>query len=226
VRIHPLVALVDQTSQHRVDVALLARALSYQAQYHFQPHWGSSATVTPFSASTPIPPDAWQLVLLDDSDQAGALGYHDWTAAGFPIGKVFVETDHKYGALPSVTASHELLEMLADPDISRCYQTGNARFHALEVGDPVEADADGYQVYGLQMSNFILPTWFGQNGVPSDGRYDRLGQLTAPLSLRAGGYASYWSGGGWHQVDARGRWRPLTDDDSPRWRDRNNRPAA
>jgi hypothetical protein len=135
--------------------------------------------------------------------------------------KIFVATDLQYGALPSVTASHELLEALADPDISRAYQTGNARFHALEVGDPVEADSDGYQIYGLQMSNFILPAWFGQNGVPSDGRYDRQHQLTAPLSLRSGGYASYWQGGAWHQVDARGAERALTEDDSPRWRDRN-----
>jgi hypothetical protein len=120
-----------------------------------------------------------------------------------------------------VTASHELLEMLADPDISRCYQTSNSRFHALEVGDPVEADDDGYDVYGLRMSNFILPSWFGQNGVPANGRFDYRGLLDKPLSLRPDGYASWWEGGSWHQVDAFGRKRPLTDDDSPRWRDRN-----
>jgi hypothetical protein len=219
-RIHPLVALIDHTTHARVDTDLLARALSHQAQYHFQAVWGASATVATFDSELHTPPGTWFLTLFNDSDQAGALGYHDFNA-GVPIGKVFVETDMKYGALPSVTASHELLEMLADPDISRCYQTSNTRFHALEVGDPVEADADGYPVYGLQMSNFILPSWFGQNGVPADGRFDYRGQLSKPLTLREGGYVSYWENGGWHQTDAFGRERPLTEDDSPRWRDRN-----
>jgi hypothetical protein len=71
------------------------------------------------------------------------------------------------------------------------------------------------------MSNFILPSWFGQNGVPADGRFDYRGQLSKPLTLREGGYVSYWENGGWHQADAFGRERPLGQDDSPRWRDRN-----
>jgi len=50
-------------------------------------------------------------VILDDSDQAGALGYHDLTSDGLPIGKVFAASDLKAGTSWTVTASHELLEM-------------------------------------------------------------------------------------------------------------------
>jgi hypothetical protein len=35
-------------------------------------------------------PDGWWLVFLDNSDQAGALAYHDLTNEGLPLSKVFV----------------------------------------------------------------------------------------------------------------------------------------
>jgi hypothetical protein len=37
---------------------------------------------------------------------------------GFPIGKVFAASDLKAGTSWTVTASHELLEMLGDPNIN------------------------------------------------------------------------------------------------------------
>lgn len=195
------------------DVAAAVAALQHQVTYHFEPHWNEGASLL-FEPA--VHPDTWNVVILDDSDQAGALGYHDFDP-GHPVAKVFAKTDQHYGLSWTVTASHEVLEMLADPDVSRAYQTGNARFHALEVGDPVEADADGYAINGVLVSDFILPAWFGQGEA---GPVDYCRRLSEPLSLRPGGYASVWQGGGWHQVDARGAERPLADDDSPRWRDR------
>ena len=38
------------------------------------------------------------MLVLDTSDQAGALGYHDVTPQGLPLGKVFAKT----GTLPGV----------------------------------------------------------------------------------------------------------------------------
>jgi len=61
---------------------------------------------------------SWWLVSLDDSDQASALGYHDMTSEGLPLGKVFGTTNLKFGTNWTVTASHELLEMLGDPSIN------------------------------------------------------------------------------------------------------------
>ena len=54
-------------------------------------------------------------VTSDDSDQAGALGYHDVTDEGLPLGKVFAGTDRALGLEVSVTFSHELLEILGAP---------------------------------------------------------------------------------------------------------------
>ena len=60
----------------------------------------------------------WWLSILDNTDRAGVLGHHDLTPDGLPVGKSFAGTDKHYGHSWTVTASHELLEMLADPDIN------------------------------------------------------------------------------------------------------------
>ena len=58
--------------------------------------------------------------MTDNPDQAGALGYHEITSQGTPLGKVFAKLDLQSGASWTVTLSHELLEMLADPWINWC----------------------------------------------------------------------------------------------------------
>jgi hypothetical protein len=82
------------------------------------------------------PPSAsWWLVMLDDSDQANALGYHDHDlkTEGPSIGKVFAASDLKAGTSWTVTASHELLEMLGDPNINLTVfvQNSNPRLRSL-----------------------------------------------------------------------------------------------
>ena len=96
-----------------------------------RPVWGIDAEI--ISTDTPMdadgPPDItnmWQLIILDDSDQADALGYHELTAAGLPLGKVFAGSDIADGASWQVTASHELLEMLIDPQINAVTEVDNA----------------------------------------------------------------------------------------------------
>src|SRR5262245_16316521 len=100
------------------DVIPVVAALQQQVLNDFRPIWGLDAELTVIPQGTPPPIGTWWLVLLDDSDQAGALGYHDLTPDGLPIGKVFAGSDLKFGMSWSVTASHELLEMLADPNIN------------------------------------------------------------------------------------------------------------
>ena len=57
----------------------------------------------------------WQFIYFDDADTAGALGYHDLAKDGQPVSKVFVKTTLADNQLVSVTACHELLEMVIDP---------------------------------------------------------------------------------------------------------------
>src|SRR5260221_12102218 len=72
-------------------------ALQMQVQRDFAPAWGTDADLTFVPKGTQPGPGAWWLVILDNSDVAGALGYHDVTSEGLPLGKVFAATDKQYG---------------------------------------------------------------------------------------------------------------------------------
>lgn len=149
---------------------------------------------------------AWKLVFADTSDEAGALGYHDFTPDGRPISYVFAADDAKYGYNPTVTATHEIAEMIADPWISEVFQISNTQFFAKEVCDPCEADELAYEIKvepfpAVQVSDFVLPKWF----IPgSTGQFDRNKKIDQPLKILPGGYMSvFTSGQGWTQITAR-----------------------
>ena len=76
------------------------------------PIWGVDADLVFVPLGEKPPKGDWWVVILDDSDEGGALGYHDVTDEGLPLGKVFAGTDILYGISWTVTASHEILEML------------------------------------------------------------------------------------------------------------------
>jgi hypothetical protein len=149
---------------------------------------------------------AWKLIFADTSDEAGALGYHDFTADGRPISYVFAADDEKYGYNPTVTATHEIAEMIADPWISETFQISNTQFFAKEVCDPCEADELAYEIKvepfpTVLVSDFVLPKWF----IPgSSGQFDHNKKIDEPLKILPGGYMSvFTSGRGWTQITAR-----------------------
>jgi hypothetical protein len=93
-------------------------SLQTQITEHFAPEWGVDADLAFVQkGSTPMR-GSWWLTVFDNSDQPGALGYHDITSEGLPLGKIFAGTDIQYGRSWTVTASHELLEMLGGPDVN------------------------------------------------------------------------------------------------------------
>jgi hypothetical protein len=101
------------------EVQAIMQVLQVQAWRDFCPAYGIEVPTLRFDAPGSLRDGEWLLSFFDTSDEAGALGYHDLSPAGTPLGKVFAKTDLMYGSLVSVTASHELLEMLADPHIDK-----------------------------------------------------------------------------------------------------------
>src|SRR5438132_1087228 len=81
---------------------------------------------------------AWALAFLDRADVANALGYHDLTPDGLPLSKVFVQTTLDVKQKVSVTACHELAEMLVDPAINLAAAGAGNVFYAYETADAVE----------------------------------------------------------------------------------------
>jgi hypothetical protein len=197
-------------------------ALQHQVSYDFMPYWNEGARLVWVPKGSAPPSGAWVLSFLDDSDQAGALGYHDVTADNTPLLKVFAKTDQANGLSWTITASHEILEAIADPWINAAWQTSNSEFYALEVGDPVEADKLGYKIGSVLVSDFILPAWFVKGlKVP---KYDFAGHLKGPLTVASGGYVSIFvSGKGWTEKQMRrGRLVEVArDPEDARFRDRS-----
>ena len=168
--------------------------------------WGLDATLQWVPKAKKAPASAWLLGVFDDADQAGALGYHDLTKSGQPTGKVFAKTTLDDGGLWTVTFSHELLEMVADPTINLCaFDEDARRLYAYEVCDAVEADALGYKIDGVTVSDFVMPGWFEPSHVTKGERFAFKSKVKGPFQLLAGGYIGYYdlAGGGWQQLTAR-----------------------
>src|SRR5947209_8339898 len=93
---------------HLVDV------LQEYVTNFFAPVWGTPARLELVDRGGVIPPGYWALVLSDTTTEAEADGFHDLTPDGYPLAHVFCKTTLDDGGLVSVTASHELAEMLVD----------------------------------------------------------------------------------------------------------------
>jgi hypothetical protein len=137
-------------------------------------------------------------VFTDDADVADALGYHDLTPDGLPLSKVFVRTTTELGDKVSVTASHEIAEMLIDPGIQLGAVGPDGRsWYAYETADAVEREE--FEVQSIAMSNFVYPSWFEGFRAPNSTRFDHLGSCVRPFELRPGGYISVYRDGQWAQ---------------------------
>lgn len=226
------ITIVNQsTVVNAAEFAAAVAACQRQVNEHFGPAWGGlSAQLVAQTAASPQAPHnvAGECIyVLDDSDQQGALGYHELTASDVPIGYCFAKTSQDAGDSWQTTLSHELLEQMADPFIDTCVEVelphasgqrgivglfghrhGQIGLVSYEVCDPVENDT--YPIDGVPMSNFVLPAWFQSAGTPGVvGPFDYLKKLTAPLTLTPGGYISYATRlGAWQQLSARQNVRP------------------
>ncbi len=223
------IALVNSSNLSDTDVADGLRALQQQVREDFAPVWHVDAElrlVTRKEACADARPgddcqplrlaDHWALVLIDERLAAERLGrfrlrgYHDLTAAGLPIARVFVNRIGP-GQDWTFVASHELLEMLADPDCNaaayRHPDAATTLIYAREICDPCAAYANGYEKCGRWVSDFVFPDWFSTNA-PRRGttRFDERGLAQSPFEVLAGGYIGVYDPGisGWTILGADG----------------------
>jgi hypothetical protein len=137
------------------------------------------------------------LQVVHKSSVQGAEGYHIDTR--FPLGFVAVDTTTEAGDKPSATFSHEVIEQVIDPTTQAVAEV-NSVTQALEACDAVEET--GYQIDGVDVSNFQFPAWFqGDNG-PSvhPGQYDYMDLCNRAGELLPGGYVLYEDEhGNWQQ---------------------------
>jgi hypothetical protein len=192
------IAIKNQsTALTDTQVQLVMSALQIQLDRDFYPVWRTTAKLVFLSKNQPVPQGVWPIYIMDNSDVAGALGYHDEMNIGVPFGRVFVKTAQKYGYSWTVTLSHELLEMLVNPncDLTVFRQKDNTTgtIYSFEIGDPCEDDSCGYKINNILVSDFVYPAWFDNYQTVPGTKYDYCGKITAPFQILKGGYVSVFN---------------------------------
>jgi hypothetical protein len=183
-------ALVSMVEDHDPsDVSRVAAALQRQATRDFGPIWNVRATVDSFPRLEDVPVGYWPMIVATDIERPGAAGVHE-DKDGQPF--ALIEMSDSW----SLTASHEMLEMLGDQSLKRVVpgpspKRGQGRVEFLvEVCDPCEAEEFAYTVNDILVSDFYTPNFF--DPVQSPGtRYSFTGAIEKPRQVLRGGYLSW-----------------------------------
>lgn len=183
--------VLHATSVSIEDAATWTEAVTAQLQDDVAPAWEKAAPSVALARGVdPRDATAFPVVIFDDADQPGALGYHDVGPDGRPYGRVFAKTTLDNGGNPSTTLSHEAIELFLDPDCTLWAIGTDGRLHAVEGCDAVEADEYDKKVGDVvvKVSNFLLPPYFSANP-PAGAKFDFLGKLGSPSPAKTpGGY--------------------------------------
>jgi hypothetical protein len=199
------VALVSESKRVKLpDLMRVAAALQKQASRDLGSIWEITATVDAFASLNDVPDGYWPMIIKDNIGMPGAAGVHmDKDGQPFALissGKSLDEW--------SLTASHEMCEMLVDPSGDR-QETGDSPkpeqgrvSFLVEVCDPSEAADFAYSVNGVLVSDFYTPNYFDPTQA-SGVRYSFTGAITRPRQVLRGGYLSWkdaTSGHWWQEV--------------------------
>jgi hypothetical protein len=193
------VGLVDTTGE--VDsqtMAAVAAAINVQVTRDLPQYWSVNATVSYLTDPKKIPQGVWPVQLVK-SLPPGEGGFH-MTRHNQPYAKVIATPNSEEWA---VDASHEIIEMLIDPNGNRLQtstsigivdgriQDGTGRFeYLIEACDPCEADPYTYTIDGISVSDFITPHFYDPQ-VTADARYSFTGAVKKPREILPGGYISW-----------------------------------
>jgi hypothetical protein len=193
-------ALVSEIEDHDPsDLSRVAAALQRQVTRDFAPVWDVSATLDAFARLEDVPLGYWPMIIVPDVQ--GAAGIHlDKDGQPFAL----IEMSDSW----SLTASHEMLEMLGDPFGDRLVpgpsiKRGQGRVEFLvEVCDPSEAAEFGYTVNDILVSDFYTPRYFDPVRSVAT-RYSFTGAIERPRQVLRGGYLS------WHEPNTDRWWQQV-----------------
>ncbi|HVY32032.1 MAG TPA: hypothetical protein VHB79_36100 [Polyangiaceae bacterium] len=191
------------------EFSATVRAISKQVKEDFAPLWGMTATLRHATISRSAKPDpelsAADVIIYvgetnDDPQQVkNAVGYHSQNHRGVPYGFVFADIAKKVDEPWSTTLSHEVLELIADPDVNlmvvgpdpkKPNDSNSVVLRPYEVCDPVQADS--YEIDDIAVSNFVTPLYFAQLDHPVLTQTNYLNLKLERFGVRPGGYFSYY----------------------------------
>ncbi len=195
------------------DFHATVAAIGRQVNEHFQPEWGTGARlkgvwVPLVRKKAPVQKDADAVIYLGDSSEDPATGvedaegYHSANNKRIPYGFVYLDICAQAKEAWSFTLSHEVLELLADPDTAltvagpRPKQASRTVYYDLEVCDPTQGDS--YRIDKVVVSNFVGRRYYRLSGGSGNTNY-----LNLPLrafGVRPGGYLQYETGSSAHHI--------------------------
>ena len=195
---NPTISIVNRSETVKPsDLKRILPALQKQITRHFEPAWG-------WGANLKINAKKFDMkLIIKDHARSSDLGYH--IEGDKAVAYIFAKDDKEAEGEYTSTLSHELLEMIADPNVN-LYGAGKFRlkgkhrvgFFALEVCDPVQESY--YKIDGVRVQDFVRPEWFEEDHKPGAMKTDHLGVLDAPFTLAPGGYIEVFSKGRWHSL--------------------------
>ncbi|MBV9703671.1 MAG: hypothetical protein JO163_13160 [Methylobacteriaceae bacterium] len=215
--LHARIGLASKSGS--VDLPSLtkvASALSVQIARDLAPIWGCTGTVSVVADPDSIEPGIWPVYIVDDIG-ADAAGYH--------------QTDHNQpyalvqaGDTWSLTASHEVLEMLVDPSGNRLVASNAVAVidnevrdcpgkfeYLVEVADPSEDETSAYLIDDVLVADFYTPHYFDTTA--SVGvRYSFKGRIRRPREVLPNGYLSWFNPSSGHMQQARAFGAPVIVD--------------
>ena len=192
------VGLLDKTGE--LDPGVLhsvAAALNVQVTRDLPQFWNIHATVFSLPKNK-VPSGVWPVLLVKQLPP-GEGGFH-LDKHNQPYAEVIAHPDNDGW---TVAASHEVIEMLVDPNGNRLQSSraieirgGKIREGAgeleylVEACDPCEADEYAYSIQGVAVSDFLTPHFYDPVVTPGT-RYSFTGALKAPREILPGGYISW-----------------------------------
>lgn len=199
----PIIYIVNKSTIVTDDeVAIMTKACNTQLVKHVAPALFRLAWVVKTASPTfAVPVGSCQIVIMDDPDQAGALGYHTEEEGGIIWGRVFVKPVLEHGGTKlsgnlSVASvlSHEVIETFMDRNVNLWADMMDGREVAVEACDPVEGDSYDITVtykksdHAVSVSNFVTDKWFDSLAAPNSGGFDYMGIVLKPMTMSSGGY--------------------------------------
>lgn len=200
-----IISIIDGTNIDDAEVQRVVRAVNRQLAEDFKRHWHRDVQLRleGWTGEKPDPANPVDmrgdavLYLWDEADVAGALGYHDNTAAGVPYGFVFIKLSTELGLDWSVTLSHEALELAMDPDVNLLAQgphpdpkeKGRIVYHWYELCDAVQDST--YEIDDVKVANFVLPPYF-TTGDQHKNHNDFMGTQIRSFGVGPGGYVGFF----------------------------------
>jgi hypothetical protein len=177
-----VISFWNQSSLPDGDVIAVMEAIQIQIDEQFAPKGYKSAKLEYVAKDKNPRAGTWRLIISSEKNPGWTTpGFHTFNGLlGVPEGFVYLDRIQPVENW-SITASHEVLEMLANPNVDLIahrpikLETDKIEVfasYAYEVCDQCFTDDDAYEIGKVRVSNFVIPEWFDERKHLSITKYD------------------------------------------------------